>query len=348
MIGAAIGLVCGVVGVAVLVREGLGRITSLLRRPRGAEGDAALSDTLNSLCGKQIRRAAVAVVDAEGVVRMATRGASADDIFEIGSISKAFTGLLLVDAEQRGECLLTDPVAEHLSELAGRPIGEQTLSELGAHRSGLPRIASGPRPLLAGLSYTILGTNPYAGQGVSFVIRAAGRARLRTTEGAMQYSNLGGALAGAVLERASGASYDELVCERLAVCVGMTRTRATPAAARRAGRSRRGAWQQQWRLTGFAPAGGVTSTIADLAKLSRALLDGSAPGAAALARNDCFWVRGGSSSGGPVVWHNGMTGGYAAYLGLWPDSDWAVIVLLDAADMATVTRIVGEVAGVGK
>jgi len=71
-----------------------------------------------------------------------------DTVFEIGSITKVFTSLLLADAVERGEVALTDPVAKFLPakvkmpERAGRAI---TLQDLATHTSG----CRGCRPLRA-------------------------------------------------------------------------------------------------------------------------------------------------------------------------------------------------------
>src|SRR6185437_8859808 len=72
---------------------------------------------------------------------------TSDTVFEIGSITKIFTALLLADMVRRGELKLDDPVARHLPadfhvpELNGRPI---TLADLATHTSGLPRFPAFP------------------------------------------------------------------------------------------------------------------------------------------------------------------------------------------------------------
>ena len=82
------------------------------------------------------------VIDETGR-RIITRGpARADTLFEIGSITKTFTGLLLADMAARGEIGLNDPAAKYLPAgwtlpVRGRPL---TLLDLTTHRSGLPRV----------------------------------------------------------------------------------------------------------------------------------------------------------------------------------------------------------------
>lgn len=72
-----------------------------------------------------------------------------DTVFELASVTKAFTSLLLADAVTRGEVALNDPVSQYLPpsvrmpERAGRSI---TVHDLATHTSGLPREPSNLQP----------------------------------------------------------------------------------------------------------------------------------------------------------------------------------------------------------
>ena len=67
----------------------------------------------------------------EGEVHTAsTDGADEHTLFELASLSKPMTGMLLLDAVGRGEVGLEDTLAEHLLELEGTEAGEITLEEL--------------------------------------------------------------------------------------------------------------------------------------------------------------------------------------------------------------------------
>src|ERR1700734_446860 len=66
-----------------------------------------------------------------------------DTVFEIGSVTKVFTSLLLSDMLQHGEVVLTDPVAKYLPAGTTVPLrnGKQiTLLDLATHTSGLPAL----------------------------------------------------------------------------------------------------------------------------------------------------------------------------------------------------------------
>ena len=77
------------------------------------------------------------------------RPVNGDTLYEIGSITKVFTSMLLADMVERGEVALDDPVAKYLPVGVKMPErnGKQiTLLDLSTHRSGLPRMPSNFNP----------------------------------------------------------------------------------------------------------------------------------------------------------------------------------------------------------
>ena len=78
-----------------------------------------------------------------------SRPLDGDTIFEIGSITKVFTSLLLAEATERGEVALTDPVGKFLPatvKMPGRGGRAITLEDLATHMSGLPRLPTNMAP----------------------------------------------------------------------------------------------------------------------------------------------------------------------------------------------------------
>ena len=70
-------------------------------------------------------------------------------VFEIGSISKVFTALVLADMVRKGELALEDPVAKYLPDTVKVPArnGRQiTLLDLATQSSGLPRMPTNFTP----------------------------------------------------------------------------------------------------------------------------------------------------------------------------------------------------------
>ncbi|WP_372698054.1 serine hydrolase domain-containing protein [Arthrobacter sp. JSM 101049] len=315
-----------------------------------ATGQTALSDRIAGGPGAPAGDFAAAVIDDDGV-RFAGRGADAHTGFEVGSISKVFGGMLLADAIERGEV----SAGTTLGQIFGYPqdgSGAITLVQLATHTSGLPRLPTSPGFLATTLFSQVANTNPYV-QSTPATIDLGRRAHPDPDRG-FSYSNFGAALLGQALARVVGTSYPELVAERITGPLGMDQTWVQSldpdtAAASRGTAPRRpttpatghrpsGHVAAPWPMDGFAPAGGIHSTAGDLALLARAVLDGTAPGMASLrpladtgdgSRVGMAWM---STPGEhPVVWHNGMTAGFAAYLGLSRDAGRAVVVLSNTA-----------------
>jgi D-alanyl-D-alanine-carboxypeptidase/D-alanyl-D-alanine-endopeptidase len=247
-------------------------------------------------------------------------------VFEIGSLTKSFTGTLLADMVERGEVRLDDPLGDLLPPIRGfrgrrdRPI---SLRALATHSAGLPRI---PRNLL--IAAILRSNDPYAGYTARKLDEALARTRPRKSR-RFRYSNLGFALLGRALENAAGRSYEELVIERIChpLELGDTRFAHAPDEPRVALGHRRRARVPAWELGAFAPAGGLRSTPADLMRFVRANLDPeqtSIAGALELAQRPnrrvrrgrvhvCLgWLRVKTKSGRWVTWHNGGTGGFRA------------------------------------
>ena len=329
-----------------------------------ATGEPDLVERLATLRGRLTHTIAAAVVDLDA--QPSTRWArlttnkprsitvpepelDADPRFELGSITKALTGMLLAVAIERGELTLETTVGEILAarpELAGRtegPFHTLTMVELATHTSGLPRL-----PRTAGtagrlLRLALLGMDPYRGHSPEHVLELAATQALRD-RGEYRYSNLGGAVAGQLLAIAAGNRYPALLRERILTPLRMnSSTVAAKGDAAPRGRSKSGMARQAWILDGYAPAGGVISTVQDVARLTEALVDGSAPGVGSLhpltgaassapgRQAGMFWViESLGDDGATLTWHNGATGGYSAFLGLLCSERRGAAVLTDA------------------
>lgn len=303
-------------------------------------GDAALADRLRELLGPRHPVAAVALVSAAGAgdgTTVAVLGAGLQADFEIGSVSKGVTGLLYAEAVSRGEIGASTRLGD-LLPLGRTPAAGVRLASISTHRSGLPRLPRSAGPVRRTLGLWRHGTNPY-GETLEELLEqaravAVGRPRPR-------YSNLGFELLGHALAAAADTTYSELVHDRITRPVGLpgtyvaaTTAELRPTALR--GRSRRGQPRQPWTGEAVAPAGGVRAPITDLARLTAALLDGSAPGVAALDPVEPFpgsRVRIGAAwitlehQGREVTWHNGGTGGFRSWLGLDRRAGAGVVLL---------------------
>lgn len=148
------------------------------------------------------------------------RRLDADSVFEIGSITKLFTGTLLAAMARNGEVRLTDPVASLLPAGLSVPALKRrqiTLEDLATHSSGLPR-----DPTTLGPGST---ANPYADYSADALCEfLAGHELARAPGSRVEYSNLATGLLGHALALRAGTTYGELVRERILQPLGMTST----------------------------------------------------------------------------------------------------------------------------
>jgi len=146
-----------------------------------------------------------------------------DTLFEIGSITKSFTGLLLQDMVERGEMKLDDPVAKYLPGSVRMPTrnGRQiTLLHLATHSSGLPLLAYNMDPKHA--------DNPYADYTVEKLYAFLSGYKLTRDPGTKyEYSEVGMELLGHVIALKAGTNYESLVVDRICRPLQMDSTRIT-------------------------------------------------------------------------------------------------------------------------
>ena len=155
-----------------------------------------------------------------GERRVFTYGtAKPDSLFEIGSISKTFTGLMLARMVAKGKVRLDEPVRELLpAGTVAKPAGEEiTLLDLATHHSGLPRMPDNFHPADW--------DNPYADYGPEQLyayLKSHGVAK--PEEATFVYSNLGVGLLGQALAERAGRSYPDQLREEITGPLGMTDT----------------------------------------------------------------------------------------------------------------------------
>ena len=261
------------------------KIRAVVDHGSDGQDDRDLAADLIALPRRRAKRTAAALVDlaASPKIKFACIDADPETRFEVGSITKGLTGMLLADAIDRGEVSLDTTIGDLLPGDEGTEFGSISLKEFCTHTSGLPRMPRGLFTFLRGARFLLLGTHPYRAMTASGVLRAAARQRLRG-RGEFRYSNLGGAVLGQLLALVAGADYGPLITERIFAPLRMTASVvASPQQAAPPGLSSTGRRRPPWTTRGgFAPAGGVLSTLRDMARLAVGLMDGSAPGSGSL------------------------------------------------------------------
>ncbi|MCC6774225.1 MAG: beta-lactamase family protein, partial [Gemmatimonadaceae bacterium] len=255
-----------------------------------------------------------------------------DAIYEIGSITKVFTNILLAEMVLKGEVALDDPVAKYLPSTVTVPSRNGkviTLLDLATASSGLPRMPLNfhPKDL----------ANPFADYTVAQMYEFLSSYTLSRDPGQLyEYSNLGMGLLGHVLALKAGKPYEQLLIERVLTPLGMQQTRITltPDMAKRFVAGHDGDLEAvpAWDLPTLAGAGALRSSARDMRKFARAVtgaLSGEGPLAKAIAlsieprrptpipgtRIGLAWhVR--EKNGERITWHNGGTGGFRTFFGV--------------------------------
>lgn len=265
-------------------------------------------------------------------------------VFEIGSITKAFTGILLAEMAGRGDVRLDQPVVELLPaatkvpERNGRAI---TLADLSTQSSGLPRLPGNLRPADP--------TNPYADYTPQLLYAFLAEHQLRRDPGAQyEYSNLGVGLLGHALALRARTSYEALMRERVLAPLKMDHTAITLTPAMRArmseGHDGAGSVVPLWDIPTLAGAGALRSTLRDMMTLASALV---APPPTPVGRaitqalaprftaNPSLSIGLGWHrvilGGDTVVFHNGGTAGFRTFIGMNVRTRTAVVLLTNSS-----------------
>ncbi|GAB2871104.1 hypothetical protein GCM10027277_45600 [Pseudoduganella ginsengisoli] len=298
--------------------------------------DQLARDVLGNLPGS----AAVGVLRHGAEAYGSAGPAGPDAAFEIGSISKVFTGLLVAQAVEHGDLALDDKLGALLPARLPSPVAAITLRQLLTHTACLTEF---PGDLKLGPDLT----RPFPAYSRAKLWAALARTRLpQAAPCEPRYSNTGFAVLGELLAQRYNKPWATLVRERITQPLGMDNTFVLATAGSR--KLAPGYLQQRpaahWNSYVFNSAGGLYSTTADMLRFSGAMLAGrNGPlGAAAERVLQPLGRYGGDQIGYAVFMrgpeghrtysHNGRTGGYASNWTIAPKTGDALIVLAGNAD----------------
>lgn len=258
-------------------------------------------------------------------------------IYEIGSISKTFTGILFAQAINDKKLGLYDPVKKHLGEdyknLAydGKNIA---LVHLANHSSRVHRI---PFNLMSQPNYNE--SDPYKNYSREMVYAYMQKLIPDTFPGIKsEYSNLGMGLLGMIEEKVHNKTYEELITEFICKPLGMNDTKitVTDSANFAKGYGFDGSEVQYWNFDALAGAGGIRSTTEDMMKYAIANLEETNP-AFKLSHQSTFndgknhialaWHIATTKKGNELIWHNGRTAGFGSFCGFIKSKEVALVVL---------------------
>jgi|GEM_PF-2104769 len=261
-----------------------------------------------------------------------SREADQYSFFEIGSITKVFTSLLVADAMGAGLIMWDSPI--------GGPFAQTgiTYAQLATHTSGLPGLPADFSG--AGLA------DPYAGIGRDALIKsfALESAALAAGLQGWAYSKFGSAVLGEAVVGAMGSTYPDLIRGRVLARLGIGLTRTSVLQGRDAllmvpGHNEQGE-TPTWSFDAYAPVGALVSSANQMERFMRAMLNLEAarlprswaetmqprtevPGGA----RGVWLVDQGRGGGHGVFWHSGGTGGFRSFIGVQPATGRAIIVM---------------------
>jgi CubicO group peptidase (beta-lactamase class C family) len=275
-----------------------------------------------------------------------------DSIFEIGSITKTFTGLILAQMVTQHKVKLDEPVRELLpAGTVAKPAGpEITLLDLATQQSGLPRMPDNFHPADQ--------EDPYADYGPANLYEFLAKHGVeKPADAKFNYSNLGLGLLGQALSDRAGMNYPELLRTEITEPMELRDTVVTlsPEQEKRFAQGHSGPHQtaHAWRLDALAGAGAIRSTASDMLTYLEMQLNPDAvkpseaaespAGTLAAALRMSHQLRADSMPMMKVglawlfetktgaYWHNGATGGYSSYASFDPKEEFGVIVLFNTS-----------------
>lgn len=263
-------------------------------------------------------------------------------VYEIGSVTKTFCGTLLAYAVLDQKINLEDDIRNYLPgkyvnlSFKNSPI---LIKHLANHTSGLPRV---PENLMFIPNFDSL--NPYNNYSKALLFDYLKTLRLSVEPGTVcDYSNLGMALLGNIIENVYNKPFDELIKEKICLPNKLNQTTVNLTEAQLPmfadGHNGEGMVTSHWNLNGFVAAGGMHSTAEDMLNYLNYHMS-EQDGATKLAHKITFsdkqklglgWFISKTKFGNDLIWHNGGTYGFSSFCGFIKEKNCSIIVLANSA-----------------
>lgn len=274
------------------------------------------------------------------------KGAAVNEhtIYEIGSVSKVFTAILLAQQASDGKLKVEDLIKNYLPatvKVPTRGTTEITFGHLSDHTSALPRLPSNMTPVNP--------ANPYADYTVDQMYSFLSGYELTRDVGAeYEYSNLAQGLLGYILSLNAGVSYETLLTKTITSPLGMKETKITLDERMKKNLAighDAGVEVENWDLPTLAGAGAIRSSTHDMLKFlaanlsfTKTSLQPALKKTHEVRHNKAGTMRVGlgwhiaKGKNGDVIWHNGGTGGYRAFVGFVNETGTGVVVLTNSTE----------------
>jgi serine-type D-Ala-D-Ala carboxypeptidase/endopeptidase len=271
-------------------------------------------------------------------------------IYEIGSVTKVFTGIVLAKLANDKTVNLDDPIRLYLplevSNQLNPAVQSISLQQLATHTSGLPRL---PETFLAKIKDP---SNPYLDYTTPEMYADLAEITLLSEPGqSYEYSNFGMGLLGHLLSLKTSQTYENLVTEIICQPLAMTDTAIHLTSQQQQcftpGHSPDGMLTSNWDFDVMAPCGAFRSTSKDLLKFIQTNLSiANTEMAVILGRSQAqyfeietlsmglAWHISTLPNGQILYWHNGGTGGYTSFIGFDKTKQTGVAILSNYGDAA--------------
>ncbi|WP_145046688.1 serine hydrolase [Paenibacillus xylanexedens] len=255
-------------------------------------------------------------------------------LFEIGSITKVFTSILLLAMEEENVLSSDDMVGKFLPNVKNDYLNKITLKNLATHTSGLPILATNH-------NMAKKRSDPYSMYTEEDLTAFLATADFTDGIDSFGYSNLAVGLLGNILCKVSGRTYDELLKRYITEPLKMKETAVLLNSEQNSrflnGHASTGKRVPHWNLAIHEGAGGIKSSIRDMSLLVQANLNDDHPLASILARshlpnaignaNLYFGWGGDEILDKDILWHNGGSAGFNSYLAFNKELRVGVVLL---------------------
>lgn len=282
-----------------------------------------------------------AVVDADAVTTGADgtadgeRDVTPDTPFLLGSISKSFTALAIMQLAEAGKVDLDQSVAHYLGDFAGKPAGAITLRQLLSHTSGLSTLqGNSAPPETEALSDAISRRAAWYAQ----------REPAYAPGTRWEYSNANYLILGRVIEAVSGMPYPAYIAAHIFEPLGMDASYVSGEGRHTGLAQGYTPWfgsfrptEMQWAGLGSAPQGGIVSTAIDLARYLQMMMNGEDDVLSAAGKARMLEPASDVSPGYGFGWmldadegsayHTGMSPGFETIAAMLPAQRRGVVVL---------------------